>query len=116
MPKENLRAFIDNMNARLKDIPAITRTRMDFYDLDIEASEINPQLMRDLDLLEPFGMGNEKPKFRIKGVKLDSFDLMKDVHVRWSLSKEKQNLKGLVSTISENMKPVHLLRSTQLRI
>ena len=95
MPKENLRAFIENMNARLKDIPAITRTRMDFYDLDIDPSEINPQLMRDLDLLEPFGMGNEKPKFRIKGVKLDSFDLMKDVHVRWSLSKEKVKLKGI---------------------
>lgn len=95
MPKENLRAFIDNMNVRLKDIPAITRTRMDFYDLDIDATEINPQLMRDLDLLEPFGMGNEKPKFRIKGVKLDSFDLMKDVHVRWSLSKEKVKLKGI---------------------
>ena len=95
MPKENLREFIDNMNIRLKDIPAITRTRMDFYDLDIDAIEINPQLMRDLDLLEPFGMGNEKPKFRIKGVKLDSFDLMKDVHVRWSLSKEKIKLKGI---------------------
>lgn len=95
MPKENLRAFIDNMNKSLKDIPAITRTRIDFYDLDIDATEINPQLMRDLDLLEPFGMGNEKPKFRIKGVKLDSFDLMKDVHVRWSLSKEKVKLKGI---------------------
>ena len=95
MPKENLRAFIDNMNLSLKDVPAIIRTRMDFYDLDIDASEINPQLMRDLDLLEPFGMGNEKPKFRIKGVKLESFDLMKDVHVRWSLSKEKTKLKGI---------------------
>lgn len=95
MPKENLRAFIDNMNASLKDVPAITRTRLDFYDLDIDATEINPQLMRDLDLMEPFGMGNEKPKFRIKGVKLDSFDLMKDVHVRWSLSKEKVKLKGI---------------------
>ncbi len=95
MPKSNLRAFIDNMNAHLKNIPAIERTRMDFHDLDIEASEINPQLMRDLDLLEPFGMGNEKPKFRIKGVKLESYDLMKDVHVRWSLSKEKTKLKGI---------------------
>ena len=95
MPKENLRAFIDGMNASLKNIPAITRTRMEFYDLDIDASEINPQLMRDLDLLEPFGMGNEKPKFRIKGVKLESFDLMKDVHVRWNLSKEKTKLKGI---------------------
>lgn len=95
MPKENLRVFIKNMNEHLKKIPAIVRTRMDFYDLDIDANEINPKLMRDLDLLEPFGMGNEKPKFRIKGVKLDSYDLMKDVHVRWSLSKEKVKLKGI---------------------
>lgn len=95
MPKSNLRAFIENMNEHLKMIPAIERTRMDFHDLDIDATEINPQLMRDLELLEPFGMGNEKPKFRIKGVKLDSYDLMKDVHVRWSLSKEKTKLKGI---------------------
>ena len=95
MPKENLQEFIFNINQSLKEIPAIVRTRLDFYDLDIEASEITPQLMRDLELLEPYGMGNEKPKFRIKGVKLDSFDLMKDVHVRWSLSKEKTKLKGI---------------------
>lgn len=95
MPKENLQEFISNINKTLKEVPAIIRTRLEFYDLDIDATEITPQLMRDLDLLEPFGMGNEKPKFRIKGVKLDSFDLMKEVHVRWSLSKEKTKLKGI---------------------
>lgn len=95
MPKENLREFIDGMNNHLKNIPAIIRTRMDFYDLEIDASEINPKLMKDLELLEPFGMGNEKPKFRIKGVKLDSFDLLKDVHVRWNLSKDKTKMKGI---------------------
>jgi single-stranded-DNA-specific exonuclease len=68
---------------------------MEFYDLEIDATEINPQLMRDLDLLEPFGMGNEKPIFKIKGVKLDSFDIMKEAHVRWNLSKEKLKLKGI---------------------
>ena len=95
MKKENLREFIENMNNLLKDIPAITRTRMEFYDLEIEAQEINPQLMRDLDLLEPFGMGNEKPIFKIKGVHLDSFDIMKEAHVRWNLSYQKTKLKGI---------------------
>lgn len=95
MPKENLQEFIKNMNELLKDIPAIERTRMDFYDLEIEASEINPKLMRDLDLLEPFGMGNEKPIFKMKGVQLDSYDIMKEAHVRWSLSKEKTKLRGI---------------------
>ena len=95
MKKENLREFIENMNNLLKDIPAITRTRMEFYDLEIEAQEINPQLMRDLDLLEPFGMGNEKPIFKIKGVHLDSFDIMKEAHVRWNFSFQKTKLKGI---------------------
>ncbi|MDD4972882.1 MAG: single-stranded-DNA-specific exonuclease RecJ [Bacteriovorax sp.] len=95
MKKENLREFIANMNNLLKDIPAIERTRMEFYDLEIEAGEINPQLMRDLDLLEPFGMGNEKPIFKIKGVHLDSFDIMKEAHVRWNFSHQKTKLKGI---------------------
>ncbi len=95
MNKENLQEFIKNMNALLKDIPAIERTRMEFYDLEIDAIEINPKLMRDLDLLEPFGMGNEKPIFKIKGIKLDSFDILKDVHVKWNLSQEKTKLRGI---------------------
>lgn len=95
MPKENLQEFIKNMNALLRDIPAIERTRMEFYDLEIDAKEINPKLMKDLDLLEPFGMGNEKPVFKMKGVQLDSYDIMKEAHVRWSLSKEKTKMKGI---------------------
>jgi len=95
MPKENLQEFIGNMNKLLSPIPAIERTRMEFYDLEIDPAEINPQLMRDLDLLEPFGMGNEKPIFKIKGVQLDSYNIMKDAHVRWNLSKEKTKLKGI---------------------
>ncbi len=95
MNKENLKEFISNMNNLLKDIPAIERTRMEFYDLEIDAGEINPQLMRDLDLLEPFGMGNEKPIFKIKGVHLDSYDVLKEAHVRWNFSKQKTKLKGI---------------------
>jgi single-stranded-DNA-specific exonuclease len=95
MPKENLLEFIKKMNELLKDVPAIERTRMEFYDLEIDAKEINPKLMRDLDILEPFGMGNEKPIFKMKGVNLDSYDIMKEAHVRWSLSKEKVKLKGI---------------------
>lgn len=95
MKKENLKEFIKNMNNLLKEIPAIVRTRMEFYDLEIDPAEINPQLMRDLDLLEPFGMGNEKPIFKIKGVHLDSFNIMKDAHVRWNLSHQKTKLKGI---------------------
>lgn len=95
MKKENLKEFINLMNNELKEIPAIIRTRSEYYDLEIDANEINPKLMRDLEKLEPFGMGNERPIFKVKEVKLDSFDIMKDVHVRWNLSKEKIKMKGI---------------------
>ena len=49
---------------------------------EIDASEITPQLLRELEMLEPFGMGNEKPLFKIRGVRLDSYDIMKEAHFR----------------------------------
>lgn len=86
MPKENLPAFKEKMEGLLKDIPLIERTKQDHYDLDIAPQEINPKLVKELDLLEPFGMGNEKPIFRMKGIKLTNYDLLKDVHVRWTFA------------------------------
>ena len=65
-------------------MPLIERTVLEDYDLEIDAHQINNELLSQLDLLEPFGMGNEKPLFRVKGLKLQSFDLLKEVHVRWN--------------------------------
>lgn len=86
MPKENLQEFTRNMKALVSSIPAIERTVQNYYDVEITAKEVNPTLLKELELLEPFGMGNQKPIFKMKGFRLDSYDLLKDVHVRWNLS------------------------------
>ena len=98
MQKENLEVFKNNMNQALLEIPLIERTVTDFYDLEIEPEEITPTLLKSLDMLEPFGMGNAKPIFKLKNAKLKSFDLLKDVHVRWNFCSKKNenlNLKGI---------------------
>lgn len=98
MVKENLEPFKKSMNNMLKQIPLIQRTVQDFYDLEITPDEIDPNLLKGLDALEPFGMGNAKPIFKLKGAKLKSYDLLKDVHVRWnftSITNQKINLKGI---------------------
>jgi single-stranded-DNA-specific exonuclease len=107
MKQENLREFRNNMQQALTKIAAIERTRIDFYDLDIKASEITPLLMKNLDMLEPFGMGNAKPVFKMTDVNLVSFDIMKDLHVRWNLAQEKVKMKGISFNYIGKFKALH---------
>jgi single-stranded-DNA-specific exonuclease len=97
MPYENLGAFIDRMNAQLKSIPEPLRTKEDTFDIDVDIEEISPELVKDLEKLEPFGPGNERPIFRMKDAKIQSYRIMKDLHVRWMFSsqKTKLNLQGV---------------------
>lgn len=98
MKKENYFVFKQRMKDLLATIPAITRTETDSYDLEIKFEDISPKLVRDLECLEPFGNGNEKPWFLSRGLRLDSYELMKDVHVRWhfsSLKNPNQKFRGI---------------------
>ena len=33
--------------------------------------------------MEPFGMGNQRPTFRMVNAKIQSYKILKDVHVKW---------------------------------
>ncbi len=85
MKKENLPELRTRLKNALVNVPAIARTRIDNYDLEIKPEAINPAFVRSLDLLEPYGMHNSKPVFKMKGFKIASFDVLKEVHVRWNL-------------------------------
>ncbi|MCO4793623.1 MAG: single-stranded-DNA-specific exonuclease RecJ [Bacteriovoracaceae bacterium] len=98
MPLENLPLLKERLNEALASVPAIERTVTKTYDVEIKPEDVNPTLVKQLELLEPFGMGNSKPVFKMKGFKLDSYDLLKEVHVRWnfsSLENPKVKLKGI---------------------
>ena len=88
---ENLSLFKERMKEILEQTPLIERTRQDTYDLEIQSSDINRRFIKSLELLEPCGMGNPKPIFKIRNLKIDSYDILKDVHVRWTFKRHSHN-------------------------
>lgn len=95
MPKENLKIFTQRMKSIIKNIPLITRTKPDHFDTYLEFSEITPDLVKQINSLEPFGMGNQRPVFRLSNVRLETYKILKDAHVRWNFTDKKDHSKKL---------------------
>jgi single-stranded-DNA-specific exonuclease len=100
MKKDHLPEFKQRMNQFIKSIPNSLRTKINSFDIEIEMEEINAHLLKDLEKLEPFGPGNERPVFRMKNSMIQSYRIMKDAHVRWTFSGSKS--KSLLQGVSFN--------------
>ncbi len=81
----NLKEFSRRIGAIVGAIPVAERTRQETFDLEIRPEEITPQLVHQLEHLEPFGNGNPRPRFKMSGFQIESFKILKEVHVRWHL-------------------------------
>lgn len=101
MKQENFNAFKERMNSLLSEIPEIQRTVQHKYDLNLNFNEINRQLVKELEIMEPFGMGNSKPIFKMSDAKIFTFTILKDVHVKWVFVDAK-NPKNKIQGISFN--------------
>ena len=55
----------------LKNINDEVFTPIQYYDIELDAKDINKTLLESLQKLEPFGLGNTNPKFKISIDKLD---------------------------------------------
>jgi single-stranded-DNA-specific exonuclease len=101
MKKENLSEFRSRMNHLLSQIPAALRTKISSFDVELGIEEISAGLVKDLEKLEPFGPGNEKPVFRMKNALIQSYRIMKDAHVRWTFGGPKE-AKTMLQGVSFN--------------
>lgn len=96
MKKENFDAFKSQMHGLIQDIPEITRTQQETFDLEIEGDQVDAILAKQLEQLEPFGQGNPMPTFRIRNLTLSSYDILKEHHVRWNFTNQAgRSLKGI---------------------
>ncbi len=90
LKKENLDAFRKalNDNCNLSDEDMIERVNID---LQLPLGYVSVKLIEDLELLEPCGMGNEKPCFADRNLKILSYSAMgrDGQYARMVLSNEK---------------------------
>jgi len=67
-----------------------------FYDIEISVNQINKDLLNNLELLEPYGKGNEEPKFLIKDIVIDQVKNLKNKHILIFFKNDLgENLKGI---------------------
>lgn len=97
MKRENYESFKRELTQAIKAIPKILRTKEESFDIEIDGQEITPQLARQIELLEPFGNKNLMPLFKIKNLTLESYEIFKDLHVRWIFKHKNSStrLKGI---------------------
>ncbi len=67
-----------------------------YYDSELSVNQIHNELLKTLDLIEPFGKGNEEPIFLIKDIIIDQIKIIKDKHILIFFQNESGNkLKGI---------------------
>ena len=79
--KSNLDKFkLYLKNTFLKIEQSVYKKKL-IYDLKISVDEVNQELLENIEKLEPFGKGNEEPKFIITGLKIDHFKILNNKHI-----------------------------------
>ncbi|MEM8810962.1 MAG: single-stranded-DNA-specific exonuclease RecJ, partial [Cyanobacteria bacterium P01_G01_bin.38] len=66
LPIENINLFADAINRQLRQRPLATQGPIIQVDLTVEVKALGRDLFKQLNLLEPCGMGNPAPKLLIK--------------------------------------------------
>lgn len=83
MAKDQYQEFVQQMNQTLLQMPKNSDALGPRFDLSISSDLINPSLVHALNTIGPFGEGNPRVVFHCHDLKLASFDILKEVHVKW---------------------------------
>lgn len=64
--EENVEKLMSSIEEEMEKLPIDTFVRKDNFDLEVDEEDLSLDLAKELEYFEPFGKGNEKPKFKVK--------------------------------------------------
>lgn len=95
--------FTNNFDAAIKN--QMTRDQLArpvLIDDELDAETITDELVRELGLLEPFGMGNAKPVFAASGLKIHSKKIVGESHLKLKVGDDKRVFDAIAFNKSED--------------
>jgi len=93
--QEDFEAFVDAFTGILQELNIDSRKKL-FYDMELNFTDVNFDLIDCIKKMEPFGYGNEMPKFLFKNVEVIDFRAMGDGnHYSINLKQNGRILRGI---------------------
>jgi single-stranded-DNA-specific exonuclease len=83
-----LQEFLNNKFK--KDLEKSDIHLYEYYDMDLTSSAATLDLIREIDLLEPFGVGNQSPTFRFSNLYVLKADIVGAKHIRVIFAPERE--------------------------
>ena len=91
--------FYDYLIRNFEKYDELLFQKINLYDTRLSINEINTNLLENIEKLEPFGNGNEEPKFIVYGININYYKILKQKHLLFFL---KNDFEKTIRAISFN--------------
>ena len=101
--KLKLDMFFEYLINRTKTLDPTFFRKTNYYDLDLSIDQINFDLIENIEKMEPFGNGNEEPRFKIINASIEHVKIVKEKHLMIFIKNNfNNNLKGICFNCVDN--------------
>tara|TARA_B100000401_G_scaffold425762_1_gene355736 strand:- start:46 stop:1233 length:1188 start_codon:yes stop_codon:yes gene_type:complete len=116
LKKNQLHNLINFLEKKFSSFEDNLFEKITYFDSEISVNQINKDLLKMLDSMEPFGHGNEDPLFLIKDIIIDKFKIIKDKHILIFFKNDLgQNMKGIFFNSAKNIISEYLSKFKQYK-
>ena len=101
LKEENIGIFRQKFLAKVKELNLNNSGRKIEIDMKVDFDDINIDLVEEIEMLSPYGIGNNEPVFLIQSAKIKSQKVFKNKHLGITFSKDAKTYSGIWFNLKE---------------